>query len=232
MKVGRAKRCRRLEEITTMNRLLPPTLLLVALGLLGCSSTKGEGYVNPNFELSRIGRVAVVDGNNPAFKPQTRQTLLDSFQLEFMKRGWNVIERANIQNALDEMDFQGTDITSQANVKKIGSVLNVDAIVVVNIGTAGDDLSIMAKMVEVETGELAWMGSGEGSVNEGLSTAAGVLGGAIVGAAIGHNTGDHAGTGAVVGGIAGGAVGNSLAPSQMENAKKVVSVVCESLPRR
>jgi hypothetical protein len=210
-----------------------PVLLLACLPLLAaCATAKGDSVFNSSYDLGRIKRVAIVDGGTATYRMETRQALIDTFQMEFLRQGWSVVERANIERAFDEISFQNKDITTEAGRQHLGSMLNVQALAIINVGQSGSDLSLTAKMVDVETGELIWSASGEGAVNSGLSTTAGVLGGAIVGAAIGKNTGDHAGTGAVVGAIAGGAVGNSLAPSQLENAKKVVRAVCETLPRK
>lgn len=214
--------------------LRPCHALILAMlpALAACSTTSGESVVNRNYDLGRVQRIAIVDGGTTTYRLETRQALIDSFQMEFMRHGWSVIERVNLERALEEIEFQNKDITSQEGRKAIGSVLNVQALTIINIGQSGDDLSLTAKMVDIETGELIWSATGEGSVNSGLSTTAGVLGGAIIGAAIGHNSGDNAGVGAVVGGIAGGAMGNSLAPSQMVNAKKVVRLICDTLPEK
>jgi hypothetical protein len=212
--------------------LLFNLMLSLLPALVACSTTSGESVFNANYDLNRVQRVAIVDGGTATYKVETRQALIDTFQMEFMRQGWSIVERVNIERAFDEIDFQNRDITTEAGRKQLGSVLNVQALTIINIGRTGDDLSLTAKMVDVETGELIWSASGEGAVNSGLSTTAGVLGGVIVGGAIGHNSGDNAGAGAVLGGIAGGAVGNSLAPSQMENAKKVVRKVCETLPKK
>ena len=204
--------------------------LALAPALAACSSTKGEAYLKPGYDLSKLQRIAVVDGNNPTFNPTTRQALVDTFQLEFLKRGWNVVERTNIEKALDEMGFQNKDITAAEDRKQLGHVLNVQAITIVNVASTGDEVSLTAKMIEVDTGELIWMGSGEGSVNSGMSTFAGALTGIAVGAVAGKNMGDNAGVGAVAGGLAGGAIGAAMSPSEMENAKDLVKTVCEQVP--
>ncbi|MHC5211388.1 MAG: hypothetical protein ACYTG2_11770 [Planctomycetota bacterium] len=210
--------------------------LILTLGLLpaiaACSTTTADGVFNSGYDMNRVQRVAIVDGGNSTYGLQTRQALIDTFQMEFMRQGWSIVSRVNIERVFDEIEFQNQDITSDEGRRKLGSILNVQALTIVNVAQSGDVLSLTAEMTDVETGDVIWIGSGEGSVNSGLSTTAGVLGGAIVGAAIGHNSGDNAGVGAVVGGVAGGAMGNSLAPSQMENAKLVVRKVCESLPKK
>jgi hypothetical protein len=208
-------------------------VLAAALAVMGgCSSTKADGAFSKTYDMSRVQRMAVVDGNNPTFRPETRQALVDTFQLEFFKKGWNVIERGNIQKAVDELDFQNKDFTSQEDRKHLGSILNVQALTVINVQSAGEDLTLTAKMFDVETGELIWIGNGEGNVNKGFSAAAGALLGIAAGAAIGHNAGDNAGVGAVAGGVAGGLAGAALSDTEVENAKAMIHKVCESIPER
>jgi hypothetical protein len=206
-------------------------LCLVALTVLpACATAKGESHLSSTYDLSRINKIAVVDGNNPSYKPEVRQVLMDSFQYEFFKKGWNPVERSNIQAAIDEMGFQNSEFTSQTDRLQIGSILNVSALVVVNIASAGDQISITSKMFDVETGEIIWMGTGDGDLKSGTSGLLGALGGAAVGAAIGGS--NNRGVGAAVGGIAGAAAGSFMTPSEMENAKRVVTKVCEMIPLR
>jgi len=212
------------------------TLALACLALpalTACASTKAESYWSKSYDLSKVKVIAIVDGNNPTFNATTRQALVDTFQMEFFKRGWNVVERSNIEKAIDELDFENKDITAEADRKKLGSVLNVQALVLVNVSKAGDDLALTAKMMDVATGELIWTGSGEGNVNRGMSTWTGALAGAAVGAVVGNNTGSgSAGGGALIGGVLGGTVGAALSPSETENAKELVSKVCADIPLR
>jgi hypothetical protein len=219
-----------------MKRRPFPVLLAAALAsafaLAGCSSTQAKGYLNPSYDLARVDRVAVVDGNNPTFAATTRQQLVDAFEFEFLQRGWNPVERGNIQSVLDELDFQGKDFTGPDERKQLGHILNVPALAIVNIGAVGKEVAITVKLVDAETGEIIWMGDGSGSVNTGLSTMTGALVGVGVGAAIGHNSGGHAGVGGVIGGVAGGTAGNALSDSQVEHARKVVTAMCETLPQR
>jgi hypothetical protein len=212
------------------------TAILLAAALLpACATTKGESFTKAGFDPMSVKRLAVVDGNNPTFKPETRQILVDATQMEFLRSGWDVVERANIQKALDEVKFQNSDVTSPDQRQQLGHILNVDALAFVNIGGTSDDMSITIKMVDVQSGDLLWMGSGDGSLNKGMSAVAGALAGAALGAVVGHQvsrSGSAAGTGAVVGGLAGGAVGAGLTPSALENAKDLVKTICVNVPKR
>lgn len=211
----------------------PVAVLALALLLPACASTKAESFTKAGFEPAIVQRLAVVDGNNPTFKAETRQTLVDTAQMEFLRAGWSLVERENIQKAIDEMNFQNSDITAPDQRQQLGQVLNVDALAFVNIGGKMDEISISIKMVDVATGELLWMGSGEGDLNTMLSAVTGVVVGAAVGAAVGNQVGSgHGGTGAAAGGVLGGVVGAGLTPSELENAKDLVKEICKGLPRR
>ncbi len=207
-------------------------VLAAALALTGCSSTTAESTFSKTYDISRVQRMAVVDGNNPTFKPEIRQALVDTFQYEFFKKGWNVIERGNIQKAIDELDFQNQNFTSQEDREKLGHILNVQALTVVNVQTVGDDLALTAKMFDVETGELIWIGNGEGNVNSNTSMITGAILGTAAGAVLGHNMGDNASVGAIAGAVVGGVAGRAMSESQVANAKEMIAKVCAELPMR
>jgi len=214
-------------------RLQSVSLVVAAgLGLGACATVQGQGFVKPGLDVSGIHRIAVVEGNTATFNSQVRQTLVDAMTMEFFRRGWVVVDRSNVQTAINELNFQNSDMASQDDRRSLGNFLNVDAIVIVNIAKSGEQLAITARMMDVETGKLLWMGSGEGAVNSTSSVLAGAILGTAVGAMAGHNMGDNASVGAIAGGIAGGAIGRGMSPSQLQNAKRVVARVCETLPVR
>jgi|KBSSwiStaDraftv2_1062776.scaffolds.fasta_scaffold28867_3 hypothetical protein len=214
---------------------LLPLLLLTAVLLPACATAKGESFTKVGFDPLTVQRLAVVDGNNPTFKVDLRQQLVDAIMYEFFKKGWDVVERANIQKALDEVKFQNGDLTTADQRQKMGEILNVQALAFVNIGGTADEMSITIKMVEPESGDVLWMGTGDSDLNKGMSAITGALIGAGLGAVAGNavsGSGNAAGMGAVAGGLAGGAIGAGLTPSAMENAKDLVKAICINIPKR
>ena len=206
-----------------------PTILAVctlSLVLGACQSTSAEGHFSQGADLARLKRIAVVDGNNPSFDPTTRQALVDTLQLEFFKKNWMVVERENIDLAIEELDFQNSEFASASERRRLGEVLNVDGLVVVNIGAVGKDMTVNAKMFDPQDGALIWFGSGDASIRSGLST----IGGAVLGAAAGAAVGDS--DGAAIGAVLGGAVGYSLTDTEMENARKLMREIGMSIPLR
>ncbi len=98
----------------------------------------------------------------------------------------------------------------------------------------GEDISITAKMLDVQTGTLLWAGEGTGSLKSGLAT----LGGAVVGATGGILLGSAIGNtnGAIIGGVA-GALGGGVAGSALEQnlaqlIRSVIEKTCRGLPQR
>jgi uncharacterized protein YcfJ len=89
-----------------------------------------------------------------------------------------------------------------------------------------------AKMIDVEEGNIIWIGEGSGSTNKTLGTVLGAAAGAVVGGVVaGGDSGDRT-LGAVAGGVLGGVAGNALSPEQEGQIKKVIQKVCKDLPSR
>ena len=216
-------RTRRSRPLRTLG--LAAALALVPAALSACASTSGSGDLKPGWDPKSLMAMAVVDGKDKAFVGETRQAILDTFQHQFFKKGWPVVERSNIQRVVEELNFQNADFTDPANRRALGSIANVDALLIVNIGSTGKDVSMTAKLIEVDTGVILWMGTGEGALNKGLGAVTGAIIGAGVGAAAGKG-----GDVTAIGGVLGGSVGYMLGPSELESAKDVVIDMCEGLP--
>ncbi len=147
-----------------------------------------------------------------------------------MKKGYSPIERAQVQLLLKEQKFQASDVTSTENIARAGEILNVPVVLLVNIPKFQDEMTISAKMVDVEDGSILWMGTGTGSGSKTINTIIGAAAGAVVGAAV---TGEEdVVVGAVGGGVLGGAAGNLLTPQKEQKAREVIKKICTSLPER
>lgn len=220
--------------------------MVVALcGILGalmaCSS--GSSFVRPGYNFNSVGKVAVVVSMNVGY-PSQQQEIADLFAMHILQKGYDVIDRVNVADLEREVAFQNTSgITSPDGRAKL-AIHNVSTVVVVNVsvpvaGSAqayyGDDeqISITAKMLDVQTGTLLWAGEGTGDLKGGLATFGGAVLGAGAGAAIGSigNT-----TGAIVGGVAGalagGTAGAVLQPNMAQLLRSVIRKTCRDLPAR
>ena len=195
----------------------------------GCAS--GESYAKAGYDFSTVDKVAVVDVAGDIRSETAKNQIADFLAMELMKKGYTPIDRANIQSLLDEQEFAGTDITSTEGAARAGRIANVPMVLVANINY-GEQTNITAKMTDVETGTMVWIGSGSGKTGSGLNTIAGAAAGAVGGAAAGGDDKGGRIAGAVGGGILGGVAGEMLTPQQADQVHKIIKKMCEALPKR
>ena len=194
----------------------------------GCSS--GESYHRLDYDFSTLDRVAVAEVAGGPDSELARNQIGDFFVGELLKKGYAPVERAQVQTLLKEQDFQVSDLTSAENVARAGEILNVDAILVVNIPKFGQEISMTAKMIDVEDGSILWVGSRSGKTGTFYSTLFGAAAGAGAGAAVAGS--GNRGAGAVVGGVLGGVAGHALSPQEAEKAQELIGKMCKDLPYR
>jgi hypothetical protein len=207
-------------------------MLLIASVVAGCASSEGESYAMAGYDWPGLERVAIVEVTGAPYGEAVKNQIAGMFQMELLKRGYGVIERKDVQAVLKEQEFQASDITTGQGAAQAGEILNVPAVMLVSIPKYKDRMTITAKMVEVETGTVLWIGNATGDTGKGLATFLGAAAGAAVGAAAaGGDTGDRV-LGGVLGGVVGGVAGNALSPEQEEQVRKVVADACEGMPYR
>ncbi len=207
-------------------------LVAVVLYVGGCATGKGESYARANYDFTQLDKVAVVDVSGAVVGDAAKNQIADFFVMELLKKGFAPVERAQVQALLKEQEFQASEITSAEAAAKAGRILNVPAVLVVNIPNYADDFSITAKMVDVEDGSILWLGTGSGRVGKNLAMFFGAAAGAGAGAAVaGGESGDRV-LGGIAGGVLGAAAGSALTPQQADQLQKVVKDMCTTLPAR
>ena len=198
----------------------------------GCASQKGESYARAGFNFSTLDKVAVLEVSGAVRGEAAKNQIADFFNMELVRRGYTPVVRSEVQALLKEQEFQASDITSDAGAAKAGEILNVPAVLLVNIPTYKEEMNMTAKIISVEDGGILWVGSASGSTGKTLSTVVGAAAGAAIGAvAAGGDTRDRV-AGGVIGGVLGGVAGNALSPQQAEQVQKLIKKLCEGMPAR
>jgi hypothetical protein len=208
------------------------SMLLIALTVGGCASSRGESYAAAGYDFSSLDRVAVVEVTGRVYGEAVKNQIADMFVMELMKRGYSVVERARVKAILKEQEFQASDLASNKGAAQAGEILNVPAVMVIDIPKYQEQMSMSAKLISVETAEILWIGQGSGSTGKTGSTILGAIAGAAVGAAVAGGDSSDRVLGGVIGGVAGGVAGNMLSPDQEKQVRRVVTKVTESLPSR
>jgi hypothetical protein len=211
-----------------MKTVVLNVLLIAVLFVIGCA--KGESYVQAGYDFSQLNKVAVVEVAGVVEGDTAKNQIADFFGMELLKKGYTVVERAQVQALLDEQKFQSSDLTRADDAARAGRILNVPVVLVANIPMYKEEMNMTAKMVNVEDASILWMGSASGTTGKTLATIFGAAAGAAAGATV-AGEGDQL-VGGVIGGVLGGVAGNALSPQQAENLQKLTKKMCKSLPMR
>lgn len=205
-------------------------ILSAALFAGGCASQKGESFALAGFNFAELDEVAVIEVTGQVRGDTVKNQIATFFEMELMKRGYSPILRSEVQALLKEHEFQASDITSRDGAAEAGRVLNVPAVMIVNIPKYKEEMTMTAKMVDVETARIVWIGEGSGTTGKTFATIAGAIAGAAVGVAVAGD--DDRALAGIGGAILGGVAGQALSPQQSEQVKKVIAKVCEEMPER
>jgi len=196
----------------------------------GCAS--GESTFRAGYDFSKLEKVAVVEVVGDIRGDTAKNQISDYFAMELMKKGYTPVERAQVQSLMKEQKFQQEGIwTNSETAAQAGRILNVPAVLVANIDY-GQDMTMTAKLLDVQDGSMLWIGSGSGKTGKGLMTILGATGGAVGGGAVAGKDRSDKVAGAVVGGVLGGVAGAALTPQQAEQAQKIIKKMCGTLPSR
>jgi TolB-like protein len=218
-----------MEESAMCRNVLFVAVVLAVVLAAGCAS--GESFVKPGYDFGAVKKVAVVEVVGDFGGEAAKNEIADYFAMELLKKGYEPVERTQVQAVLSEQKFEASNLTTPEGAAQAGRILNVSAVVIMNVGEFGERISMTAKMVDVQDASILWMGEGTGTTGRTLATIGGAAAGVGMGIAVGHGR-----TGNIVGGLAGGALGGAagytLSPQQATQARNVIQKMCGSLPSK
>ncbi len=212
-----------------MNKLRFSGLMMIcaaALILNGCAT--GESVVSPGFREASPDRVAVVDITGDIRGDAVKNQVEDYLSMEMMKKGYRVVERSRVQQVMEEQDFQVSDRTSAREAARIGEIMNIPAVMMLDVKIDGEKLSLTGRMVDSQTGEVLWIGSGRGGTGRTMATLGGAVTGGLLGTQVGAGRGRDIAT--VTGGVLGGAAGYTLAPQAQRMVQRAIGQMVDELP--
>lgn len=139
-------------------------ILLVISFFYGCSElTKvmkksSEISVSPNYHFNKYKRITVFPFNTT--KPERYNlTISDQLSICFMKLGYTVVERTQLQALLKELNIEVSGFMKQSDIIRIGKLLQIDAIIMGSLEYDNSGgywwlRSGSMRMIDVTTGEL------------------------------------------------------------------------------
>lgn len=208
------------------------SLLAVLLLLAGCASTTGTGQTKAGYDFSQVERVGVVgvDGAGGGGSEAAENQFAVMFNQVLMKKGYSPVERQQIREVIEEQELQNSDMTRAQNATAVGRILNLDAVVTINVPKYGETMEMSIQMMDPESAAVVWSASGNATTGMGGET--GALIGGVTGAAAGSEMEGTAGAvaGGATGAAAGGLAGEKMSPQRREQAAKLMNELSETLP--
>lgn len=134
----------------------PPTLVNLYLE----EREKKTGGPTVPKEDPGMHTLAVMDFRNYAFEDKERWDMMQwgfsSMMIEQLSGATDlkIVERENLQYLLDELDLQNTERIDQATAVRMGKLLGAHAMVFGGIIVTGSKMTLSARVVKVETGEI------------------------------------------------------------------------------
>ncbi len=129
-------------------------------------------------DVSSMPSIAILDFNGIGVSAQETQVLTNRVVTHFVQLGRHqVIERGEMEQILQEQDFQLTGCTTNECAVEIGQLIGAQQILAGSFGKLGTVYTIDMKIIDVETGRVLRTTSydSEGSINllltEGLAVA-------------------------------------------------------------
>ena len=141
-------------------------MLFVALltAAVHCTSTKKEVFLKDKNSLNKNIKIAIMPFKDAPKAPGSGDAVAEALNNEIIKIvRWNLIERMQLSNVLNEQTLDATGLTD-TDLNKIGKLLNTDYIITGNVaeywyGRAAiivpkTRLSFTARIIEVKTGNI------------------------------------------------------------------------------
>lgn len=89
----------------------------------------------PSFKQANLSKVAIVWPSKQGYQQQdnSQQAIEDEFTMALMEKGYSVATRSDVQAILQEQTFQHQSGMTDADVSKLGKLLNVPAVMIVSV---------------------------------------------------------------------------------------------------
>lgn len=156
---------------------LKVSLLSLSVIMLSSCAALLDSYKKDDVDFSKYNKVSVVRLDSIS-NQSAGQEIADIVALEFMKKGYQVVERSQLKSIIDEEALRHTGLSADSKEKlKIagidaiitGSVANYDCAPSaveyqgIKINQTTCSVTLALKMLDVNTGELVWAANGSHS---------------------------------------------------------------------
>ena len=145
-------------------------LTISALCISGCVSNSGS--YGSGFHFSNIDKIAIVDVGGKVYDVAAKDQIADLFAMELLDKGYAPIRLAQVRakiktieamNGPEDVNIPSLPQDAYAN---IGQILQVPAVLVVNIPYFEEEIIVTAQLFDVKDGSVLWMQKASGRTGQ------------------------------------------------------------------
>jgi len=165
--------CRAVQQILSGRSWV---LAALALALAGCGGIAPTTYVHPNYDFSRVKRVAVLPLDNLSTDQMAGEKMRVVIMTELLSTGIvDVVELGQVNRVLTQLNIQNIRGMSPDEFKRVAATVAAQLVVIGSVesfdrvqvgGVQAPEVTLTLRGVEAESGSVVWATS----VTEGGAT--------------------------------------------------------------
>lgn len=204
-------------------------LSITALITGGCIARSHS--LRSSYDYNQVEKIAIVAVEGAVKSETAKDQIADIFAMELLDRGYSPIGMAQVRAKLREQELESTELTTSEAAVEAGLILKVPAVMIVDIPHLTDEITMTAKLIDVEDGSIIWMGKSSGRTGRSVS-------GAFLGVITGSSSTSRGGSenydlmGGPIAELFGGDPNPALTPDEEQKIQRIVRYICSSLPIR
>ena len=148
------------------------TVVIIAVAIiLNACGARHTSLLKKN-EIKRYQTIAVTTFMAPSHSRESGGTAADLVAAELIRKGFNVIERAQLRAIINEQNLGYSGVLKPETITELGEIYGVKGIITGTVGNFQTDYytsilastpyssaSVTIKLIDVETGSLLWIGN-------------------------------------------------------------------------
>jgi hypothetical protein len=212
----------------TVMKIFVYILSITALIAGGCISRSHS--LRSSYDFSQVEKIAIVAVEGAVKSETAKDQIADIFAMELLDNGYSPIGRAQVRSKLREQELESSELTTAEAAVEAGLILKVPVVMVVEVPHFNEEITMTAKLIDVEDGSIIWMGKSSGRAGHSVPGAfMGVIAGSSTGGGGGENYDLMSGP---IAELFGGQANPSLTPEEEQKIQRIVRSICASLPIR
>jgi hypothetical protein len=137
-------------------------VLAVAALLIGGCMRLRESSSQIDYDFTGVDKVAIVSVEGAITSEVAKDQIADFFSIELLEKGYAPIDREQVRARLRQQEAEVQDLSTIEKAVDVGLILDVPAVLAIRIPHFDEQMTITAKMINVEDGSTLWLASETG----------------------------------------------------------------------